>query len=88
MAVDTVLVLRVYPAHDNTKCRHSTYSNYKHHCSTRKMTQLTTRTCTPIGSNSFCGGARRLEITYISTPNDDVLEGDFEFSQGSSTMKL
>ena len=43
------------------------------------MTRLITRTVT-LGSNSLCGGARRIEI--ISAPNDDVLEGDFEFSSG------
>ena len=31
--------------------------------------------------NSLCGGACRLDI--ISIPNDDVLEGDFEFSSGN-----
>jgi len=31
-----------------------------------------------VGSNSLRGGACRLEI--ISAPNDDMLEGDFEFS--------
>ena len=33
-----------------------------------------------IFDNSIYGGACQLEI--ISVPNDDVLEGDFEFSSG------
>ena len=72
MAVDAVLLLRVslacVTAHliaiASTAC-----------ANLRKMTQLTSHTCT-LGSqssnhgNSLCGGACQLEI--ISAPNEDV----------------
>ena len=71
MAVDAVLVLRVSPTHNCSKVITSTVENQSvDHSHTRSHGLR----------NSIYGGACRLEI--ISAPNDDVLEGDFEFSSG------